>query len=119
MNTPLLQLSPGLISFLQDLSVERAENEALELLPNNPEVSYIYGISSHLMDAVSLSHLPFSFPSLTTNLNGWESFTTILYYSFKEEMLKIKGTKDPRVDLRAKTEPTGSIDSAQGVGWQR
>lgn len=35
MNTQLLQLSPGLISFLQDLSVERAINEALELLPND------------------------------------------------------------------------------------
>jgi hypothetical protein len=54
MNTHLLQLSPGLIGFLQDLSVERAENEALELLPNDARVSYLYGIFSHLMDVALL-----------------------------------------------------------------
>lgn len=66
MNTRLLWLSPGLISFLQDLSVERAESEALELLPNNTRVSCLHGISSHLVAVASLPQLPVYFPLLTT-----------------------------------------------------
>lgn len=67
MNAYLLQLSPGLISFLQDLSVERAENEALKLLPSNTQVSYLYGISPHLMHAAFLSHLLFPSPAINKN----------------------------------------------------
>lgn len=62
MNIRLLWLSPGLISFLQDLPAERAENEALELLPNNTRVSCLHGISSRLVAVAFLSHLPVSFP---------------------------------------------------------
>lgn len=66
MNTRLLWLSPGLSSFLQDLSVERAESEALELLPNNTRVSCLHGISSRLVAVASLPQLPVYFPLLTT-----------------------------------------------------
>lgn len=65
MNTHPLQSSRGLISFLQDLSVERAENEALELLPDDAWASNLYGIFPHLMGAVLLPHLLFPLPSLT------------------------------------------------------